>query len=76
MMKNPWYFDFFHEDYPRLYAERLNSDHTGREVNFIEGSVPIKSGSSILDLCCGEGRHSIELAKRGYKVTGQDLSSG
>src|SRR2546422_6505853 len=31
-------------------------------------------GSSILDLCCGHGRHAIPLAQRGYKVTGQDLS--
>jgi 2-polyprenyl-3-methyl-5-hydroxy-6-metoxy-1,4-benzoquinol methylase len=30
------------------------------------------TGGSVLDLCCGPGRHSIELARRGFKVTGVD----
>ncbi len=32
-------------------------------------------GRSVLDLCCGPGRHSVELARRGYRVTGVDRSS-
>lgn len=32
------------------------------------------SGSRVLDLCCGPGRHSVELARRGYAVTGVDRS--
>lgn len=31
-------------------------------------------GSSIIDLACGPGRHSVVLAKRGYRVTGVDVS--
>lgn len=31
-------------------------------------------GKTVLDLCCGPGRHSVELAKKGYKVTGVDRS--
>lgn len=31
-------------------------------------------GGSVLDLCCGPGRHSVELALRGFKVTGVDRS--
>jgi len=35
----------------------------------------LKPGAAILDVGCGTGRHSVELAKRGYKVTGIDLSA-
>ena len=33
-------------------------------------------GQAILDVGCGTGRHSIELARRGYIVTGLDVSAG
>lgn len=33
------------------------------------------TGGSVLDLCCGPGRHSVEFAQRGFKVTGVDRSA-
>ncbi|GAI67091.1 unnamed protein product, partial [marine sediment metagenome] len=45
-----------------------------KQVEFIEESIPLKPGQKILDLACGYGRHSILLAKKGYFVTGYDLS--
>src|SRR5688500_9996784 len=33
---------------------------------------PLPPGAAVLDLCCGVGRHSIELARRGFCVTGVD----
>ncbi len=32
------------------------------------------SSLTVLDIACGAGRHALELAKRGYRVTGNDLS--
>ncbi len=32
-------------------------------------------GAAILDMCCGPGRHSLELARRGFKVTGVDRTA-
>lgn len=46
-----------------------------KQVEFIEKSVPLKPKYKILDLACGNGRHSILLAKKGYCVTGYDLSA-
>lgn len=47
---------------------------TENEVDFIENELGLSEGDSVVDLGCGAGRHSIELAKRCYRVTGLDIS--
>ncbi|MCD6402463.1 class I SAM-dependent methyltransferase [bacterium] len=47
---------------------------TLEQIQFIEKILRLKPGMKILDLACGWGRHSIELAKRGYKVVGTDIN--
>src|SRR6266567_34711 len=74
MTDNPWYKTFFGEDYLRLYEPILTPERTQRDVDGIVNMLALPQGSSILDLCCGHGRHAIPLAQHGYKVTGQDLS--
>jgi SAM-dependent methyltransferase len=75
MMSDPsWYEVFFGEDYLRMYVPMLPPEWTEREVDGILTLLALPVGSSILDVCCGYGRHSISLASRGYKMTGQDLS--
>jgi SAM-dependent methyltransferase len=44
------------------------------DVDFLEKTFGVKPGSRLLDVPCGNGRHSIELARRGYRVAGIDLS--
>jgi SAM-dependent methyltransferase len=50
------------------------AQHTSAEVDFFLSLFPLTAGATILDVGCGTGRHSIELAKRGFRVTGLDLS--
>jgi SAM-dependent methyltransferase len=69
-----WYKAFFGEDYLHIYEPVLTPDRTQREVDGIVNLLALPQGSSILDLCCGHGRHAIPLAQRGFQVTGQDLS--
>jgi len=45
---------------------------TESQVEHIIKLLQIKDGATILDLCCGIGRHSLEFARRGFKVTGVD----
>lgn len=47
-----------------------------QEVDFYVEVLSLPKGRSILDLGCGPGRHSVELARRGYDVTGVDISAG
>ena len=70
----PWYVEFFDRDYLRLYTPLLTPERTEQEVTYIVDLLQLPPGSTILDLCCGHGRHSILLAQRGYRVTGLDLS--
>lgn len=74
MTDTPWYKTLFGEDYLRIYEPILTPERTQREVEGIVNLLSLPQGSSILDLCCGHGRHAIPLAQRGYMVTGQDLS--
>lgn len=69
----PWYEDFFGERYLVEYADLITEDRTRPQVDAIVEILGLPPGARILDLCCGHGRHSIELAARGYEVCGQDL---
>jgi ubiquinone/menaquinone biosynthesis C-methylase UbiE len=47
---------------------------TKREIEFIIKYLRPKKDETILDCPCGDGRHVLELAKKGYKVTGLDIN--
>jgi len=68
-----WYRDLF-SNYANSYDEESFTKGTLGEVDFIEREIGFDRSVSILDIGCGTGRHAIELARRGYKTTGVDLS--
>lgn len=68
-----WYESLF-EDYAHKYDNECFVQGTVGECDFIEQEVKRDKSLKILDIGCGTGRHAIELAKRGYNVTGIDLS--
>ena len=68
-----WYETLF-ENYARNYDSECYVHGTVGEVDFIEKELEFDKSKHILDIGCGTGRHAIELARRGYKVTGVDLS--
>ena len=64
--------DFWRDFYPFMFSDERFAA-TPDEVSRILALTQC-SGGSVLDLCCGPGRHSVELALRGFKVTGVDRS--
>lgn len=72
--KNNW--EEFFDGHAPQYLQNVFTKNTFAEVNFIVDELKLPRGSEILDIGCGTGRHSVELAERGYKMTGVDLSSG
>lgn len=47
-------------------------ESAGQEAEQIVSLLKLQPGTSICDLCCGTGRHSLELSRLGYCVTGVD----
>jgi 2-polyprenyl-3-methyl-5-hydroxy-6-metoxy-1,4-benzoquinol methylase len=73
MSKKQWYEALF-ENYAEKYDNEIYTQGTVGECDFIENEIGFDKSQKILDVGCGTGRHSIELTKRGYNVTGVDLS--
>jgi 2-polyprenyl-3-methyl-5-hydroxy-6-metoxy-1,4-benzoquinol methylase len=72
-MAEEWFERSFREDYVLVYRHRDDSAADEEIANLLE-RLPIRDTGRVLDLCCGSGRHSRALARRGYEVVGVDLS--
>ena len=74
-MSDKWFENWFNSSYyHQLYAHRDEQE----AANFIDKLVAHlepKAGAKMLDVACGKGRHSMQLAAKGFDVTGIDLSS-
>lgn len=69
-----WFEEWFDSPlYEKLYVNRDESE-ARQLVALLEDTLSLHKCSHILDLGCGRGRHSINLAQKGYQVTGIDLS--
>jgi len=64
--------NFFSEESPYLKHPLLTAKRTAGEIDFLLSQLGLSPGARLLDVGCGPGRHSIELARRGYRVVGID----
>ncbi|MFC1481704.1 class I SAM-dependent methyltransferase [Candidatus Neomarinimicrobiota bacterium] len=69
-----WYEELF-DNYGMKYDKENFAQGTLGECDFIEKEINYTQSARILDIGCGTGRHAIELSRRGYTVTGIDLSN-
>ncbi|MFX1357378.1 MAG: methyltransferase domain-containing protein [Promethearchaeota archaeon] len=75
-VKKDWWKKIFNAYYLKTDGDVVEDQKiTSFEINYFSKIIDIKPENRILDLCCGQGRHSIELAKRGFEnVEGLDRS--
>jgi SAM-dependent methyltransferase len=73
-MSQPWWETFFTGVSVDLWLAAMPPEATRAEVDFIEKVLAPPLGGRLLDIACGGGRHGVELAARGYDVTGVDLA--
>jgi len=73
-MKNEWWKEFFNKDYLELYSDKVSEKKTQEETKLLEEILNKNKVIKVLDLACGQGRHSIALSKEGFNVTGLDYS--
>jgi cyclopropane fatty-acyl-phospholipid synthase-like methyltransferase len=69
-----WWATYFDDAFLRIYEPFLDEERTAAEVEAIVELLDLRFDARILDVGCGWGRHALELAKHGYRVTGFDLS--
>ncbi len=71
-----WWRNLFNSLYLKTDGDVVEDDrNTAREVDLLISAVGLEPNDRILDLCCGQGRHSLELARRGFRqLIGLDRS--
>ena len=74
-MTSTWYDDFFTELPNAFWRAAVPAEATAAEVDFLVRTIRLQPGDHVLDACCGSGRHALELARRGFRVTGVDVSA-
>lgn len=68
-----WFEEIFDDDYLHTLPF-MTPQQTEREVGFLLEALQLPQGGRVLDIGCGYGRHAMEIAARGYKTVGLDLS--
>src|SRR6478672_2642787 len=69
-----WYDGFFEGEWLDEIALRIPEEQTAAQVDLVVEKLGLRDGSRVLDLGCGHGRIALALARRGWRVTGLDLS--
>lgn len=70
-----WYATYYREHYRDSVRRLLTPARTEDEVSFILRETRLTPPADVADVACGEGRHVLALARRGFQVMGIDLNS-
>ena len=73
-VQSNWWEHFFEGAPVDLWLQAVSPEHTAREADSLVRALDVAPGAALLDVPCGGGRVSLELASRGYHMTGVDWS--
>ncbi|HSS22676.1 MAG TPA: class I SAM-dependent methyltransferase [Pyrinomonadaceae bacterium] len=74
-MSSNWWETFFHGVALDFWRAAVSEEQTRGEADFLQQQMQLPPGAKVLDVPCGNGRLSIELAKRGFKLTAVDQAT-
>jgi len=74
MIEKSWYKNWFNSPYYHLLYQHRDEEEAGQFIKSLIQYLKPMHNSTMLDVACGKGRHSIALAEMGFDVTGIDLS--
>lgn len=74
MVDEDWWQSFYPDLFTGIQGACIDPERTAFEADMIERSLQLAPGSTILDAPCGNARLGVELARRGHRTTGVDLS--
>jgi len=74
MPDKEWFSEWFDSPYYHLLYKNRDDKEAELFIDNLITLLHIKQGQKILDLPCGKGRHSVYFNKKGFNVTGLDLS--
>ncbi len=74
-VKSDWWKGIFNHLYLKTDGDVVDDRQITRtEIDLIIRILRLQPDEKILDLCCGQGRHTLELVRRGYSAEGIDRS--
>jgi len=69
-----WAKEYFEKGYAERWGLPPVSDRIQSEAHGLCALLQLAPGSLVVDIGCGDGRHALALAERGYEVTGVDFA--
>lgn len=73
-MEKEWFSSWFDTPYYHTLYQHRDYSEASLFIDNITEFLKLQPNADCWDLCCGKGRHSIYLNKKGYRVVGTDLS--
>lgn len=71
----PWWETFYDENLADMLLEQTSMAEICQAADFLVAQLHLQPGALVLDQCCGSGRLTWEMARRGYTMRGMDLIS-